>query len=180
MYYAIIVNNEINGKGQCPCSGEGIFSIEISQEIYNNIEQYIYYDGEIVINPEWYNIQLNKRKQQRIAENDTKAEEYRYNQEFIVTIQGKECVFDTKEKTQNDLNTATNFCLATGGTYDGWVTNNGIKLNLTLEDINIIFAEFKAKADVYSLWAEYKEAIEQAETIEELDKIEISYDRDDT
>lgn len=122
---------------------------------------------------------LQQAKESKIAENDTKANEYRYSQEFTVTIQGKECLFDTKEKTQNDLNTATNFCLATGGTYDNWITNNGIKLNLTLEDINIIFAKFKAEADVYSLWAEYKEAIEQSETIEQLDEIEISYDRVD-
>lgn len=123
---------------------------------------------------------LKMAKESKLSENDTKAEEYRYSQEFTVTIQGKECVFDTKEKTQNDLNTATNFCLATGGTYDNWVTNNGIKLNLTLEDIAIIGAEFKVKADVYSLWAEYKEAIEQAETIEQLEEIDISYDRVDT
>lgn len=120
---------------------------------------------------------LQQAKQDKIVENDAKAEEYRYNQEFTVTIQGKECVFDTKEKTQNDLNTATNFCLATGGTYDNWVTNNGIKLSLTLEDIAIIGTEFKEKADIYSLWAEYKEAIESAKTIEELDNIVIDYGR---
>lgn len=122
---------------------------------------------------------LQQAKEDKIAENDAKAEEYRYNQEFTVTIQDKECVFDTKEKTQNDLNTATTFCLGTGRTYDNWVTNNGIKLNLTLGDINIIFAEFKAKADVYSLWAEYKEAIESAKTIEELDNIKINYEKEE-
>ena len=122
---------------------------------------------------------LQQAKENKIAENDAKANEYRYSQEFTVTIQDKECLFDTKKETQNDLNTATNFCLATGGTYDNWVTNNGIKLSLTLEDIAIIGREFKAKADVYSLWAEYKEAIEQAETIEQLEEIDISYDRVD-
>lgn len=122
---------------------------------------------------------LQQAKQSKIAENDAKAEEYRYNQEFTVTIQGKECVFDTKEKTQNDLNTATNFCLATGGTYDNWTTNNGVVLNLTIEDINIIFEEFKAKADVYTKWLEYDTAIKKAETIEQLEEIDISYDRVD-
>ena len=136
-------------------------------------------DDEVIINPEWDKIQFSEKKNERMQENDNKAEEYRYSQEFTVTIQGKECLFDTKEKTQNDLNTATNFCLATGGTYDNWVTNNGIKLNLTLEDISIIGVEFKAKADIYSLWAEYKEAIEQAETLEQLEAIEIRYDRHD-
>lgn len=114
-------------------------------------------------------------KENKISENELKADNYRYNQEFIVTIQDKECLFDTKEKTQNDLNTATNFCLATGGTYDGWITNNGIELNLTLEDISIIGRKFKEKADVYSLWKEYQQAIEKATTIEELNNINIKY-----
>lgn len=118
---------------------------------------------------------LKMAKESKLSENDTKAEEHRYNQEFTVTIQGKECVFDTKEKTQNDLNTATNFCLATGGTYDNWVTNNGITLNLSLEDLSIIGTEFKLKADIYSLWKDYKQAIQQAKTIEEVEAIEINY-----
>lgn len=150
---------------------------ETDEIIYALEPNEIIKDGEVIINPEWDSIQLNNRKAERIAENDTKANEYRYSQEFTVTIQDKECLFDTKKETQNDLNTATNFCLATGRTYDNWVTNNGIKLSLTLEDINIIFAKFKSEADVYSLWAEYKEAIEQAETIEDLEAIVIDYNR---
>lgn len=137
-------------------------------------------EGYTEITEEEYNTYyFNILKEDKIIENDIKANKYRYNQEFTVTVQEQECIFDTKEKTQNDLNTATNFCLATGRTYDNWTTNNGVVLNLTLEDINIIFEEFKAKADVYTKWLEYDTAIKKAKTIEQLEKIDISYDRVD-
>ena len=52
-----------------------IQNIEVSEKYYNNLQlygndYYTYSDGEIVINPEWDNIQLNKAKEQRISEND--------------------------------------------------------------------------------------------------------------
>ena len=123
---------------------------------------------------------FNIAKHNKIVENNEKAKEFRYNQTFTVEVQGQECVFDTSDETQRDLNTATDYCLATGKTYNNWTTNNGVVLNLTIEDINIIFEEFKQQADVYAKWLEYDTAIESAETIEQLDEIEINYDRDDT
>ena len=114
-------------------------------------------------------------KQEKCITNDSKASEARYNQEFTVTIQDKECLFDTSEQTQRDLLTAFAVC-STGETYDGWITNNGIELNLTLQDIAIISQVFKEKSSVYQKWNEYKMAIEQAKTIDELQEIEISYE----
>lgn len=118
----------------------------------------------------------NLAKQDKYDENDFKASVFRYNQTFTLTVQGQECVFDTKESTQSDLNTATNYCLATQGTYDGWITNNGIELNLTLEDIALIGSVFKEKANVYDKWNEYKQAIDEAETLEEVKAIKIVYE----
>lgn len=123
---------------------------------------------------------LKMAKQNKIVENNEKAKKFRYNQTFTVEVQGQECLFDTTDETQRDLNTATDYCLATGKTYNNWTTNNGVVLNLTIEDINIIFEEFKQQADVYAKWLEFDTAIEAAETMEELDEIEINYDRDDT
>lgn len=53
MYYVLIKDNKINGKGQCPCSGEGIQCIEVDEEVYNNLEKYIWDGGEIVENPNY-------------------------------------------------------------------------------------------------------------------------------
>lgn len=114
-------------------------------------------------------------KADKYAENDFKASEARYNQEFTLTVQDKICLFDTTEQTQRDLLTAFAVC-STGATYDGWVTNNGVELDLTLEDVALISATFKEKSNVYGKWNEYKQAIDNAETIADVEGININYD----
>jgi len=109
-------------------------------------------------------------------ENDKKADEKRYNQEFTITIQDKECTFDTSSKTQKDLLTAFAVCFSTGRTYDGWVTNNGVELDLTLEDVATIATTFKELSNVYPKWKEFKEQIDKAVTIAELESIVIDYE----
>lgn len=59
-YYAIITNNKINGKGQCECTGEDTFSIEVTEEVYNNLDHYIYSNGEIILNPNYEQEQAEK------------------------------------------------------------------------------------------------------------------------
>lgn len=120
------------------------------------------------------NVEFEQKKMQKHLENAIKAKEARYNQEFSIIIQNKECVFDTSAETQSDLLTAFAVC-AQGETYDGWVTNNGVELDLTLEDVTLIAATFKELSNVYSGWNEYKALIDKAETIEELEAIEINY-----
>ena len=114
-------------------------------------------------------------KAEKIAENDTKASKSRYSKEFTVTVQNQECVFDTKQTTQADLLTAFAVC-STGATYDGWVTNNGVELDLTLEDVALISATFKAKSNVYDKWNEYKQVIDSAKTVAEIEAIDIDYE----
>ena len=118
-------------------------------------------------------------KQEKYMENNTKAKEARYNQEFTITIQEQECLFDTTEETQRDLLTATNYCMATGEAYEGWITNNGVELNLTLEDIVLISTTFKELSNVYPIWKEYKDMINEATTVEEVDAITIDYSKEE-
>ena len=69
MYYAFIQDNKINGKGQCPCSGEGTTCLEITEELYNNLDRYIWNGQEIVENPNYeqeeYERQYEEVRQQR-------------------------------------------------------------------------------------------------------------------
>ena len=67
MYYAIITNGIIDGKGQCECTGEDTFSIEITEEVYNNLDHYIYSDGQIILNPNYEQEQAQKEAE-RIGE----------------------------------------------------------------------------------------------------------------
>lgn len=118
--------------------------------------------------------ELRQAKESKRNENNTKADMTRYNQEFLVTIQDKECVFDTSDKTQKDLLTAFAIC-STGESYDGWITNNNIKLDLTMEDLMIIYPEFKQRSNVYDKWSYFETQIENATTKEEVDNIIIDY-----
>ena len=63
MYYAIITDNKLNGKGQCPVSGENTFSVEIAQEVYNDFDRYMWNDTEIVLNPNYEEEQRQKERQ---------------------------------------------------------------------------------------------------------------------
>jgi hypothetical protein len=75
-YYAHIntTNNTI-GKGQCPCSGDNIVCLEITEEVYNNLDHYMYSSGDIVLNPNY--------EQERAQ----KAEE-EFNRQFFNTSLG--------------------------------------------------------------------------------------------
>lgn len=61
-YYAIITNNELNGRSQCECTGEDTFSTEITEEVYNNLDHYIYSNGQIILNPNYEQEQAEKRQ----------------------------------------------------------------------------------------------------------------------
>lgn len=67
MFYAFVVNDKITGTGQCPCLSEDLINIPISIEVYNNIAQYIYQNGEIVINPN-YEEEQKQKEHERIQE----------------------------------------------------------------------------------------------------------------
>jgi hypothetical protein len=52
-YYAFIENNQINGTGQCPILNEEIANFEITEEVYNNIDHYIWDGSDVVLNPNY-------------------------------------------------------------------------------------------------------------------------------
>ena len=64
-YYAHIntVDNSI-GVGQVPVSGDNIVCLEIIEEVYNNIDRYIYNGTELILDPD-YDL---KQQQARQAE----------------------------------------------------------------------------------------------------------------
>jgi hypothetical protein len=64
-FYAHIRNNEIASKGQCKLLNTDTINLEISQEIYDNLEKYNYINNEFVINP-------NYDEQKRIEERKAK------------------------------------------------------------------------------------------------------------
>jgi hypothetical protein len=63
MYYAYIENNEINGTGQCECLDTNVQSIEISEEVYNNIDHYIWDGEDVILDPDYDEKQRQKERQ---------------------------------------------------------------------------------------------------------------------
>lgn len=65
-YYIIVENGVITNNSPIPCTTENAINIEVPEELYNavdkNREKYIYYNGEIVVNPEYDNIMAEKRR----------------------------------------------------------------------------------------------------------------------
>jgi hypothetical protein len=64
-YYALIQNNKIIGKGQCPCSADGLICFEITEEVYNELKKYIWNGSDVVLNPDWEQ-QETERERDRI------------------------------------------------------------------------------------------------------------------
>lgn len=64
-YYVFIENKEITGKGQCKQLTDGIENIPVTEDVFNNLDQYIYQDGEIILNPNYEEEQAQK-EQERI------------------------------------------------------------------------------------------------------------------
>ncbi|MBQ4078061.1 hypothetical protein IJD15_02650 [bacterium] len=66
-YYAIYnTKTQELSKAQCRCLNEECINLEISKEIFDDFEKYIYQNGELVINPN-YESEHQAKEQERIA-----------------------------------------------------------------------------------------------------------------
>lgn len=139
-------------------------------------EEYILNGDEYVLkDEEWEHEHFEQVKALKLKEAETKCTEKRYNQTFTVELQEQECEFDTTEQTQSDLQTAA-IVTSSGGTYDNWVTNNGVVLNLTMQDVQTVFAQFfSLVSPLYTKQLEYIQEINACTTAEEVENIVINY-----
>jgi len=118
---------------------------------------------------------FEQKKAYKYIENQNCLDEARVNHIFTVILQGYECTFDTKDKTQADLNSA--MLSANAGYPWKWTTNNKIKIDLQVEDIIIITNSFQSLVnDDIDKWTYYETKIDEATTLEELEEIVINYD----
>ena len=172
-YYLEIRDNEIKGRCQCVCSGENVICIEVTEEIYNNYKKYIYSDGQIVINPDWDNIQLEKAKTDKITLNDELRD-----MALVSGVTYKDVLFDSD--TDQKVNLLATVNILPDGDSIVWygMDNKGLLCNK--EDLmNIGYLITQLHTYCWTHNAEIKQAIEQATTLEELEGIEINYDEMD-
>lgn len=113
-------------------------------------------------------------KQLKIQEALQKAQDYEQNG----TVEYKNCVFEMSISNRTNLKDTEEALIALGETSTQWNDKNDEIVELTLSDIqyirlNLILARIKR------LWIEqypsYKQEIENAETLEQLESININY-----
>ena len=65
MFYAYVnvADNQILGSGECPRKDETTISLEISEEIYNNIERYKYDGLELILDPDYEQRQAQEERE---------------------------------------------------------------------------------------------------------------------
>ncbi len=68
MYYAFIENGKINGCGQVRCLTEGVQNIEITEQQAEELDKYIYQNGEIILDPDYEAKQAQKAKEEHKKE----------------------------------------------------------------------------------------------------------------
>lgn len=63
MEYYAIYNNETGELSKSNCPVLNMETIEITKEVFDNFEKYMYQDGEVVFNPDWEKEQEEKEKE---------------------------------------------------------------------------------------------------------------------
>lgn len=134
-----------------------------------NSEKYIVINGQLVLNPEYGNLMLERAKENKIGENDT-ARDTALNKGVVY----KDVLFDSDTDQKVNL-------LAIVSTMDDedtiiWFGMNNVPLECTkLDLINIGGLITQLHTFCWGRNAEIKAEIAQAETIEEVESIEIDY-----
>lgn len=177
-YYAFIKNNEINGCGQCPCSGDEIFCVEITEEIYNNIDHYLWNGTEIILNPNYDAKQLAKAKEAKYQEANLKAFEYLESGNAVYEFAEGKSIEATDGNIAKLGLALVNFILQQDYTSTiEWNTKENENVQLNAEQLQVIVAGLQAiQSNVWTVkFVAYNTAIEQAQTIEEVEAITINY-----
>lgn len=174
-YYAYIINGVLNNGGIAPLEAENLINVEITEEVYNNLDRYIWdkKKKELIINPYYDAERLLQAKTYKNLENTMKAKSAVENG----YVEFKNAQFETNAQTVGDL-TATMLWMQTYSieTYT-WLSKDDKTVILTLADfgtLGSLIAGYKAH-----IWNEeylnYKQQIDDAETVEEVEAIEIIY-----
>lgn len=169
-YYAFIFENQINGCGECPITNDEIQNVEITEEIFNNIHDYIWNGEAVVINPDLDEIKLQKAKDEKIVVNDSERD-IALNQGVVY----KDVLFDSD--TDQKVNLLA--IVSTMGDTDTivWFGKDNQPLECNKEDlINIGGLITMLHRFCWNKNAEIKAEINNAQTVEEVEAIEINYE----
>lgn len=168
-FYAEIRDNEIKGKCTCECSGDNVTCIEITEEMYNTLEQYIYSNGEIIIDPDYDSKQLQRAKEEKVAYNDTVRD-----QALLSGVTYQNVLFDSD--TDQKINLLATIDTMKDTDTMTWYGMDNQGLLCTKQDLEAIGQLIiQLHGYCWNMNAYIKEQIAEAQTIEELEAIVIDY-----
>lgn len=170
--HANVRNNEIVDFNSMYLD-EDITRIETTQEMYELYQKdtraVIYQNNEIIENPEWNNINIEQKKQEKISENDKLRDE---------TLNGGVTYFNVlfDSDTDQKINLLATYNEMSDEDTMVWYGKDNQGLLCTKSDLMAI-GKLIIKLHTYcwNMNAYIKEQIESALTIEELEKIVIDY-----
>lgn len=176
MYYAHIniTTNEIIDITQCKYLNDDIKNIEVTQEVFDNAKKYIFINGEIILNPDYDNELLNQAKESKISKINESKE-----QAFKSGIIFKNEHFDCDDRAQDRTGNRLLLLQAMPVETLEWLDYNYKPVVLTSAEFHqlcaaiferIQFIEFKT--------GELFDAVNAAQTLEELEAVEITYTAD--
>ena len=175
IYFAHINSKSIlTGIGNAPIikdeyGSENVQNIEVTEDIYNEQEKYIYKDGEIIIDPDYDSKQLQKAKQEKVQLNDTARDEALYGG---VTYQ--DVLFDSD--TDQKINLLATVGMMSDSDTITWYGMDNQGLLCTKADIEAIGQLIiQLHSYCWNMNAYIKEQIQEAQTIEEVEAINIDY-----
>lgn len=176
MYYAHIniTTNEIVDITQCKYLNDDIKNIEVTQEVFDNAKKYIFINGEIILNPDYDSELLNQAKESKISKINESKE-----QAFKSGIIFKNEHFDCDDRAQDRTGNRLLLLQAMPVETLEWLDYNYKPVVLTSAEFQqlcaaiferIQFIEFKT--------GELFDAVNAAQTLEELEAVEINFTAD--
>lgn len=180
-YYAHVdSHNELVGMDTSMLVEDGygslnVQNIEVSKAVYKNKEQYIYQNGSIVKNPNYEAEALIEAKQNKYQEALNGANEFINTSAFFQFDEN-----NSIEATDGNIAKLTAYAvgLSTGQLeHVYWTTKEDNVIDLSAEDVQTILIGLGSiQGDVWNVqFIAYKNAIENAQSIEDVERIVINY-----
>ena len=178
-YFFNFENGKIISISTGECVDENIECVEVTEQMYNNVQiygtnYYIYSNGEVVLNPNYEAEQLQTAKENKYNEALEKAYDFEQNG----TVEYKNCVFEMAKSNRDNLRDTVDALNAIGQTETTWNDKNDELVILTIEDIQYIRLNL-VLGKIQKLWISdypaYQKQIKEAETVEDVNLIEIVY-----
>ena len=154
---------------------EDVKNIEVDKTLYDNkqkygIEYYTYKDGEIILNPEYSTIELNNKKEELITKNDRLRDE-----KLLEGVTYNNVLFDSDTDQKTNL-LATYQMLLDKDTITWYGKDNKALLCTNQDLLTIGKLIVQLHSYCWNRNAEIKLQINNANTLEDLNSIDISYE----